>query len=260
MKLDRHQLRRIINEEASMLGISLNEIMGRESFSSPVEFRWREDLQRYESLGAVYTDSGRPIVAAPGNALRLLSMVYPKNAELVFMDGSINKDAIIFKYVTDDGRFLNAKEAAAAMGVNENFTSGLKQIKDAWAMWVDRNDPEVLEHLDEHDRADFTVPGKTMGGSASPAGKSRPPTRQEMLAQMLGQSPVRGAGPAAGPSPSAPRPAAPAAGTAGSLLKGKIDAIIAAADAMMEMLDQDNDDAMMAIEEYLAATETFRNR
>jgi hypothetical protein len=29
---------------------------------------------------------------------------------------------------------------------------------------------------------------------------------------------------------------------------------------MMEMLDQDNDDAMMAIEEYLAATETFRNR
>jgi hypothetical protein len=258
MKLDRRQLRRIINEEASMLGISLNEVMGRASFSSPVQFLWRDDLKRYESLAAVYTDSGRPLVPAPGNALRLLSMVYPKNAELVLMDGSINKDAIIFKYVTDEGRFLNAKEAAAMMGVNENFTSGLRQIKDAWAAWVDSNDLEVVDHLDEHDRSDFTVPGKATTSASTAAGKTRPLTRQEMIAQMTGQAPVRTSVPSTARAPAAAPGAAP--GTAGTMMRQKIQNLIAAADMMKDLLDPSHEDAMMAIEEYLAASEAFRTR
>jgi hypothetical protein len=275
MKLDRRQLRRIINEEASMLGISLNEIMGTGGFSEPVSISFDPDFDRripaavqdgrtgrFVVNGAIYTDSGKPVVMSPRNNVKLVLNVYafPKSQPLYDEDtGEVVKDSKVmtFKFIdAATGAFMNSKEAARALtGQDDNFNSILRQVQEIWAAWIDGQD-DRYSWLDMQSRIDITnIPS---GASASAGTRSRPLTREEMVAQALGRAPASASGPSTARGAAATPGAAP--GTAGTMMRQKIQNLIAAADMMKDLLDSSDEDAIMAIEEYLAASEAFRTR
>ena len=278
MKLDRRQLRRIINEEASMLGISLNEIMGRGGFNEPISivFNPNADVQlglgtrdpmgrtgRFEVVGAIYTDAGKPVVMSPRNDVKLVLNVYdfPKTQPLYDEDtGEIVKGKhMTFKFVdVNTGTFLNSKEAARMMtGMEgENFNSVIGQAAAAWSTWIDMQPKDqAFEWLDQHSRVDITNPGT--GGTSTRAAPARALSMQDKVAQSLGLQSARGTGPSAAPSraaASAPVTRSPAAES----MLAKVNALINAADAMQALLDDSDETSMIAIEEYIAARSAFR--
>jgi len=268
MKLDRRQLRRIINEEASMLGISLNEIMGVGGFNEPVSITYDPNVDsripaavqdgrtgRFVVVGAIYTDAGKPIAMSPRSSVKLVSNVYdyPKSQPLYDVDtGEIVKSGkhMTFKFVdTASGTYLNSKEAAFSFtGKDDNFVSILREVQQIWSSWIDSQDKDqVFDWLDNHSRIDITNLPSTASRATS---GMRAPTTQERIAQALGRDVPRASVPPTGRATAAPPPT-----SAGAAMRMKVNALISAADAMKDLLEMSDESeaALAAIEAYLTA-------